>query len=375
MLIKRLKSGLFVSWLFAARFAAEKMRWRATKETGVGNPRVFYGHDKIPSRDERSGGAIIKFQDLHDKFPNTIKNANILYLVNSSLPSFPEMMVREAKRHGVIFVLNQNGVAYPAWHGPGWEKTNRPYRFLLEHADYVIFQSEFCRIGAERFLGPCRVPWEVLHNPVDTSQFKPRTGNLPGIRILLAGSHQHFYRVRAALEAHKRILEYKSEALLTIAGRYTWRNSELDCLSEARSFAKELGIDGMVNFSGGYTQIDAPELFRKHHLLMHTKYNDPCPRLVVEAMACGLPIVYSQSGGVSELVGDKAGIGIPSKLDWEEDHPPDSSELAKAAMQVIASLDIYAESARKRAETYFDMNPWRERHAAIFSELLRKKVC
>ena len=32
------------------------------------------------------------------------------------------------------------------------------------------------------------------------------------------------------------------------------------------------------------------------------KYKDPCPSYLVEAMSCGLPILYSNSGGLPEIV-------------------------------------------------------------------------
>ncbi len=81
---------------------------------------------------------------------------------------------------------------------------------------------------------------------------------------------------------------------------------------------------------GEYAQRDAPAIFRQAHVLLHTKVNDPCPTLVLEAMACGLPVVYPRSGGTVELVGDEAGVGVPHPDGFERDEPPPPEALAEA---------------------------------------------
>src|SRR5204863_370464 len=84
-----------------------------------------------------------------------------------------------ARRKGARLVLNQNGVAYPAWFGRGWQHANREISQLLARADYVFYQSEFCRLSADRFASPARGPFEILHNAVDTSRFTPGPKPLP----------------------------------------------------------------------------------------------------------------------------------------------------------------------------------------------------
>ena len=222
-MLNRCKSFLHLSWLYANRLMAETRRWRGGGRPGFGNQLgVFYGHERIPGRNERSGGAMIKFQDLSDRFPNTLCRPNMLYLVTSALPMFPEVIVRFAKRNGAYLVVNQNGVAYPGWHGPGWEKSNRSTGYLLRQADHVVYQSSFCKESADRFAGSCRGPWEILANPVDTEVFVPAAAPPQGLKILLAGSHQHWYRVKTALEA----LAKTPGARLTIAGRLTFHPEE-----------------------------------------------------------------------------------------------------------------------------------------------------
>jgi glycosyltransferase involved in cell wall biosynthesis len=143
-------------------------------------------------------------------------------------------------------------------------------------------------------------------------------------------------------------------------------------VSEARPLLRELALGDRVEFTGRYAQRDAPALFRRAHLLLHTKVQDPCPTAVIEAMACGLPVVYAASGGTVELVGDEAGIGVPHPDGWERDEPPTPEELADAVTRVLADLPTYAAAARRRAIERFALGPWLDRHAELFGELLSR---
>ena len=48
------------------------------------------------------------------------------------------------------------------------------------------------------------------------------------------------------------------------------------------------------------------------------KYKDPCPNTVIEALSCGLPILYSASGGVPEIVGNGCGVALKVLDNWHE---------------------------------------------------------
>src|SRR5207248_3199179 len=98
---------------------------------------------------------------------------------------------------------------------------------------------------------------------------------------------------------------------------------------------------------GRYAQRDAPALYRRAHLLLHTKRNDPCPNVVLEALSCGLPVVHSASGGLPELVGREAGIGVPDEGDWEHDVPPDPEALAVGDGSTDSTPDILAAAAAR----------------------------
>jgi glycosyltransferase involved in cell wall biosynthesis len=157
---------------------------------------------------------------------------------------------------------------------------------------------------------------------------------------------------------------------LIVTGRLCWIADEAKALQAAKALAADLGIPGQIVFLGPYAQAQGPSILRQAHLLLHTKYNDPCPTIVLEAMACGLPVVYSHSGGVSELVGEEGGIGVPARLDWEHDEPPDPEIMAQAVLMVAARREAFAQAARQRAIGRFDLKFWRERHRLVFEKIL-----
>ena len=355
-----------VTWLIAA--IQERKRWRPARVHEPNGVRVFYGYDDLPTSRNIASGGLVKTQDLQALFPNTPRNPNLLYLISSALPPYAPRMVRWAKKAGAKVVLNQNGVAYPAWHGAGWETANRFLREVLEQADHVLYQSQFCKLGADRYLAPRDAACEVLYNPIDTTLFRPAAVALPRapVRLLLAGSHQHFYRIQAAVDALKRLRAQNLEVKLEIAGRCSWASGASSAEEQVREYVESQGLSAAVTLSGPYTQVEARSLFHRTHVLIHTQYNDSCPRLVLEAMACGVPVAYSASGGTPELVGPEAGIGVPAPLDWERPHPPDPEQLAEAIRKILAAHGQYSSAARRRAVARFDVKPWLERHRELF---------
>jgi len=321
--------------------------------------RVFYGHDDIPATGEAVAGGTAKFQRLATRFPNRPTDFTLLYLGSTWLPRDLRALLWLARRRRLPVVVNQSGVAYPGWAGDATDEINRPFRRALLAADHVLYQSEFCKRSADEFLGEPRGSWEVLYNAVDVDHFTPAGAPPDGAPVLLLGGDQtQAYRVEVAL----RTLALLADARLLVTGRL---------VSDPQPLVAELGLGDRVEFTGRYAQAEAPALFRRAHLLLHTKVQDPCPTAVVEAMACGLPVVYAASGGTVELVGEEAGVGVPHPVTWERDEPPDPGALADASRRVLAQRDRYAAAARRRAVDRFAVEPWLDRHAEVLEALVR----
>ncbi len=257
--------------------------------------------------------------------------------------------------------MNQDGVGYPGWAGDETDAVNLPLRRALLAADHVLYQSDFSKQSADLFLGEPHGTWEVLSNAVDVSHFTPAAHAPTGDPVLLLGGDQtQAYRLELALRTLATLLGRHPDARLLVTGRL---------VSPIEPLLRELGLRDRVELIGPYAQRDAPGVFHRAHLLLHTKVMDPCPTLVLEAMACGLPVVYPASGGTVELVGDEGGIGVPHPTAWERDEPPAPEALADAVERVLADRATYASAARARAVERFSLEPWLDRHTALFSEL------
>jgi glycosyltransferase involved in cell wall biosynthesis len=312
-------------------------------------------------------GGAVKLLALRNGFAGDEREFSILYAVSSSPPKFAEPLFKLCRERGIRIVWNQNGVAYPAWAGCEGERFNGPMRRLRAMADFVVYQSRFCQESARRFLGECDKPSEILFNPVNTERFTPDPEKRKDgpLRLLAAGTHGTRDRVVNALEALAVLRKRGSEAVMSVSGSFQWKNGEGDFQESVR----RLGLVGVVTRVARFSQADAAQLYRAHDILVHPKYMDPCPTVVLEALACGLPVVGSASGGLPEMLDSTCAALVPAPEDWDRRHTPGAAELADAIEKVAAGLNEMSAAARHRAVERFSVEPWIEAHRRIFSSL------
>ena len=322
---------------------------------------MFYGHDRIPAPGEAVSGGSAKIQRLGARFPNHPTGFSVVYLGSNWVPRDLDALLRLVGRRDVPLILNQDGVGYPAWAGRNTEEVNRPLRRLLAAADHVVYQSDFCKRSADEWVGTPRGSWEVLPNAVDVDAFTPAdVAARRGPVLLLGGDQTQEYRLELALATLAALVPDHPGVELIVTGRL---------VAPLQPLVERHRVVARVHAVGPYTQRDAPAIFRRAHLLLHTKVNDPCPNVVLEALATGLPVVYPRSGGVPELVGDDAGVGVSHPDGYERDEPPSAEALAAAVTQVLGNLRPYSAAARERAVERFALGPWLDRHAALFERL------
>jgi glycosyltransferase involved in cell wall biosynthesis len=325
---------------------------------------VFYGG----ARAGDAGGPLVKVKLLQQRFPQAFPGYSLLYMLSNAI-YLPQFVVARLSDAGVPMVLNQNGVFYKAWFAEGWEAENERMAGPHQAASHVFYQSEFCRMCAVRFLGARSGSSEILYNGVDTDQFTPRerrSDDRP-FTFLVTG------RISSAT-AHR----LKS----SVAGLAAARRGGLDCAlqvaggiddgvrSDINAEVGRLGIADFVAFTGSYPHAQAPALYRSADAYLMTKHNDPCPNAVLEALAAGLPVLYSASGGVPELVGEDAGIGLSVEQTFEYSAVPTPDDIATGMEVIMRGHEAMAANARQRAVQRFSLTNWYARHEEVFLNLL-----
>jgi len=344
------------------------------RKSNAAEAEVFYLTTRFPkcptTRIEHAHGGSVKLTYLSESFPHHFPAANLAYIVTTIGHPLHHEILENAKRKGLKFVVNHDGVAFPAWAGNQYLEFNRVSKRILDQADFIVYQSRFSRQSAELYLFPPNVPHEIIYNPVDTHHFSPQDVRKPKeLTLLLGGNQYEKYRLELALQTLHALLKLVPNVRLIVTGNlwlpypeaWDWTTRTL----------KEMGLTDHVEFVGKYTQAEAPLLYSRAHLLLHTKYADPCPGLIPESLGCGLPVVHVGNGGVPELV-EEAGISVPVEHSWERINLPEPHEMAQAVILVFNDLKRYSHAARQQAQK-FALEKFVARHKEIFEKVLASK--
>ena len=337
------------------------------KDNKIITKKIFFGG----ARSGDIGGPLVKVKRLKHVFGEKYFRYNLLYVLSNAV-YLPKYAYELIKKRGIPIVQNQNGVFYKGWYEGDWERENKRMSVPYHLANYVIYQSKFCQNAAEKYLGERIGKSEILYNAVDTNYFKPHKKEVTSnsaFTFLLSGrigSHLS-YRVESALKSLAEVISEGLNAKLIISGRL---DREVKDVSE--KLISKLHLKSVITFTGAYTQEEAPFIYNNADAYIMTKHNDPCPNTVIEALSCGLPIIYSDTGGVPELVGDNAGIAVKCEDDWDNAQVPDEAEIAEGMIVVAQNHSEMSNAARNRAVEKYDIKHWIDRHKAIFTEVLSK---
>lgn len=276
-----------------------------------------------------------------------------------------------ARKRGVPIVQRLNGINWlhrrrfiGLRHALRAEINNLVLAFTRRHlATYLVYQSEFARRWWEEWYAVPPLPVSVIYNGVDLNRYSPD------------GPHQRpADRVRLLVVEGKLQGGYESglETALRLAeGLAERRSVELMVVGEVKAAQQNLyqgRAQVPVLWTGRVPSERIPELDRSAHLLYAADLNAACPNSVVEALACGLPVLAFATGALPELVQGEAGRLVPYGGDvWRLD-PPDIGALIRAGEEILAAQPRFRQAARSRAEEAFDLNQMVDRYLNVLVE-------
>lgn len=263
--------------------------------------------------------------------------------------------LRRARRRGIPVIQRLDGMNWihrvrrtGVRHFLRAEAANLLLRLIRDRlATAVVYQSRFARSWWERRFGPAPCSSHVVLNGVPLDRYTPEGPEQPPAdrtRVLivegnLAGGYESGLEHAAALAEQLSRL-HPGPLEIAIAGQ---ASAPVQALwpQPCRVPARWLGL---------VPAEDIPALDRSAHLLFAADPNPACPNSVIEALACGLPVIAFDTGALPELVTRDAGRIVPYGADPWKLESPDAVALADAAVEVLANQPRFRLGARARAE-------------------------
>jgi glycosyltransferase involved in cell wall biosynthesis len=195
---------------------------------------------------------------------------------------------------------------------------------------------------------------------VDTEMFKPARleERSEECEILYAGSLYPLKGVHDLIRAIANVRKNGLKANLTIVGEGQQKEA-LTALTRA------LGVEEHVKFEGFVPYSNMPSYYKRSDIFCFPTLGEPFGKAVIEAMACGKPVIATNAGGPAEIIQDKVdGILVP---------PSNPEAIALQITRLIEDKNErrrLGERARETAVNRFSWSQIAEKYHQLYSRLL-----
>jgi glycosyltransferase involved in cell wall biosynthesis len=243
----------------------------------------------------------------------------------------------------------------------------------LEKVDLVIGNSDYVtnkiRSAFPRFAGRCQTVW----NGTDPDYFVPGKSRLessdrPVKRLLFVGRISPEKGIHVLIDAMPLVLERFPQAQLEIVGpigqlprncivdldtdpevqRLSSFYGGVEYHDQLKAQVRRLRLESHVHFHPGLPHPEVLSRYQTADLFVFPSISETFGVPVIEAMACGTPVVAGRAGGIPELVvSGKTGLLV------ERGNP---RQLADAILKILADSCLarsMGEWGRKRVQDHF----------------------
>jgi glycosyltransferase involved in cell wall biosynthesis len=238
-------------------------------------------------------------------------------------------------------------------------------------ADAIIINSQSLRSEIQRYLKVDERKLKLIYEAVDHDLFKPGDAEAARAKVASYGIKKPFVLFVSSLWPYKNcdgLLRAWALARSEIGDRQlaiVGSGRDQEYLASLHSLADELAIAGDVVFVGGVPLEETVDFYRAADAFVYPSLNETFGLPILEAMACGCPVVTSDTSAMPETAGGAAVLSDPKDpasvaramieaTQPGRDHLRDLG-LRRAAQftwaaTAAATLDVYRESAQRRRQ-------------------------
>lgn len=224
-------------------------------------------------------------------------------------------------------------------------------REIWSEANYVIYNSQGLKDLATKTNG--RQEINVIPNGINTDEFKPDLKKYDDLETRLSNrlSSQNFKILCVSRLTPRKGIKYLIEAFKNLSKKY--KNLELIIVGEGDDKNNLINLSGeeikneKIKFTGLVPHNKLPEIYQTADVFVLPSLNEGMSNTMLEALACGLPLIATDTGGTQELIQNgKNGFIVKMK------NPDD---LAKKIQQLIKNPELRNKmgfESRKLAENF-----------------------
>ena len=200
---------------------------------------------------------------------------------------------------------------------------------------------------------------EVILNGIDIRKFIPNPSTLfiENKIITTASADIPLKGLKYLILALPNIIKVFPKTSLTVIGR-----SPSD--SKLRKLITDLSLEDKIAFRSGITEEEIVNLYHSSEIAVIPSLYEGFGFGAGEAMACGIPLISTHSGGLEEVVGDSA----------EKILPASTEEIESAVIKLFSNPDRKTELSkmgRERMEKMFDWHIAAKSYENAFKEVIR----
>lgn len=229
---------------------------------------------------------------------------------------------------------------------------------LVRRAGRVV---TICRASTSEARAAGVAPDRVVCIPggVDTVAFAPAAMPVQDRTVVFVGRLDRMKGVHVLIDAFACLVRAMPEARLTVVGDGPER-------AALQNQCRTAGLEGRVVFSG--QQDDVRPFLHAGAVFALPSFSEGLPGVLLEAMACALPVVAARAGGVEDIVAHgRTGLLVD---------PGDTAGLATALQQVLADRGVarrFGRAARDHVREHFSITHTAARYLQLYEELLRQR--